>query len=531
VIGSLSEVLEGYLDLRWRIVPVEATWAGRGGLDGELGWYDPRSVREHVAALRSYTGALEQVAADTLDDEIDRTAALHDARHLLLVLERERPFARSPAFHLSEVLSGLGALLIRPVPSWPVRASALLERLQAVPDFLGRALEALTEPALPLVDLARAMLPDVEWLVREGLDDLGIDRSSLDAATFAAARRRALSALSDFGAALTGMARRARGSGALGRELFDRKLHTAHLIREGAEELLRYGEQLRAESQAALERIAGAIEPGTDWRDLVARFRADLPSGVYPIEVYAEALRAMRELTGSSGLMRVAEEGLQVVETPRPLRPLVPRLTYAGRGAFDAPRDATLFVTLGGAVAAPAPRGRSEIRLAAAREGIPGRHQLHATTAGLTRTVRRVLGTPVTAAGWALYAESLVIEHGILDAPVERLFHARDLLLHALRLIIDVSVHTKGLTAEAAVGRLTRESDLDEAAAAAEVAACLTHPTGLLAGAVGRREILRLRDDLRRERGPAFSLAELHDRLLEYGLLPAALARWGMGLA
>jgi uncharacterized protein (DUF885 family) len=48
---------------------------------------------------------------------------------------------------------------------------------------------------------------------------------------------------------------------------------------------------------------------------------------------------------------------------------------------------------------------------------------------------------------------------------------------------------------------------------------------------VGRREILRLREDARRARVSSFSLPAFHDELLGYGALPTALARWGMGLS
>jgi uncharacterized protein (DUF885 family) len=57
------------------------------------------------------------------------------------------------------------------------------------------------------------------------------------------------------------------------------------------------------------------------------------------------------------------------------------------------------------------------------------------------------------------------------------------------------------------------------------------YPTYQLCYALGRREILRLRDDAREARGAMFSLRAFHDELLTYGALPTPLARWGMGLA
>ena len=121
----LADVLEGYLDLRWRINPVEGTYVGRQEFDSELPRFDAASLREYAAALRSYTASLEEVEAGSLDDEIDRTAALHAARHDLLVLEREKPHARNPCYALLSALNGIHLLLVRDSDDAAHRAAAL----------------------------------------------------------------------------------------------------------------------------------------------------------------------------------------------------------------------------------------------------------------------------------------------------------------------------------------------------------------------------------------------------------------------
>ena len=78
---------------------------------------------------------------------------------------------------------------------------------------------------------------------------------------------------------------------------------------------------------------------------------------------------------------------------------------------------------------------------------------------------------------------------------------------------------------------LQNELGFDAASAEAEARRYCAYPTYQLCYAVGRRDILQLRDDARAAQGAAFSLAGFHDELLGYGALPTALARWGMGLA
>ena len=144
--------------------------------------------------------------------------------------------------------------------------------------------------------------------------------------------------------------------------------------------------------------------------------------------------------------------------------------------------------------------------------------------------MRRVLATPAAREGWALYCESLMAEEGFLSSPGERLFHAHHLLWRALRVILDVKLHTKKMPVADAARLLRDELGFTDVAAAAEVARYCAYPTYQICYAVGRRDILQLRDDARRARGSDFSLSDFHDELLSYGGLPTALARWGMGL-
>lgn len=528
---TLAGVLDGYLDLRARIDPVEGTFAGRHEVDGVLPAYDDASVHAQAAALRSYTLALEEAGADSLDDEIDRTAALHDARHLLLVLEREKPFTRDPSMHLSQALGALHLLLVRNAQDPPRRATALLARLAALPAYLRTAEEVLVHPAQPMVALAASMLPGGVALVREGLDDPAVDLSALDAAELAAARGAAVDALLGFEAVLARLADRADAPFAIGRDLFDRKLHTAHLIRDGADELLRYGTRLRDEALADVRDTAAEVDPGRDWRDVAARLREDMPPADAALDAYARAVDAARRFTASHGLMHVATTDVRVVPTPAFMRALVPFVAYQGPGALDRDQRGTLFVTLPEDGAPWRTTCVAELPSMVLHEAVPGHHQQIVTANGLERGVRRELGTPAAREGWALYCETLMAEHGFLASPAERFFHAYHLLWRALRVIIDVSLHTKRMTTAEAAAALHEGLGLDETAAAAEVARCCARPTEPLCYAVGRRDVVRLREDARRARGGAFGLAAFHDELLRYGALPTALARWGMGLA
>src|SRR6266581_2995459 len=153
-VGTFHEIEKAYFDLRWHLDPVAATQAGVKAYDDRYGRYSPPALAPHLAALKSLAGALEEAAADEREDEIDRTALLNEIRVVLHRFERERPQAKSPAFWLNHLLSGLHFLLGRGDRSDEERARALVGRLEDVPRLLDDARVALAEPVRVFVETA-----------------------------------------------------------------------------------------------------------------------------------------------------------------------------------------------------------------------------------------------------------------------------------------------------------------------------------------------------------------------------------------
>jgi len=110
------------------------------------------------------------------------------------------------------------------------------------------------------------------------------------------------------------------------------------------------------------------------------------------------------------------------------------------------------------------------------------------------------------------------------------LFQRLHLLWRAVRVVLDVRLQTAGMTVDQAVRFLMEKLDLARDSAEAEVRRYCGNPATPLCYAVGRRELLRLREDWRARAGSAYALRRFHDEVLAYGGLPVALMRWGMGL-
>ena len=134
--------------------------------------------------------------------------------------------------------------------------------------------------------------------------------------------------------------------------------------------------------------------------------------------------------------------------------------------------------------------------------------------------------------GWALYCEQLMDEAGYYRDAEQRLFQLVNLLWRAIRIVLDVGLHTRGMTPAEAVDYMVDHLPIERRSAEAEVRRYCAWPTYQLCYAVGRRELLRPARRLPPAGRRRSSIrSRFHDTLLAYGGLPVALARWGMDLA
>lgn len=530
--AALRQLTESYLDLRWHFDPVAASAAGLPAYDDRLGSFTTQAVGEHDAALRSVAAGLEELEVTSLDDEIDRTALLNEIRHTVHRHTAEQPHVRDPGCWLSHLFEGLYLPLASRDRPAAHRARAAAERLRAVPAFLREAGDTLHGCPRPLVTLAEQVVEGGIVLV----DEIGRGLRPEDETGFDDVCRDAREALESFGVLLRSRYAPAAGDDfAIGVDAFNYRLRFQHAVNATATELLRYGVRLVEEVEAELTRQAHAMIPGQRWPDVLDRLRDDRPPGEL-VAAYRDQMERARSFVRERDLVQVPDGRLDVLPTPPYLRPLVPFAAYQPPGAFSADRTGWFYVSAPDH-GTPEDRAASlrehcvhEIAATALHEGYPGHHLQFLSAQAHERLVRRLVNTPVTVEGWALYCEEMMGEQGFYRSPEERFFQQVALLWRALRVVLDVGLHTQSVTFEQAVEQLEQRVHFSRGHAEAEVRRYCAAPAYQLAYAVGRRELLSVRDAFQKATGGEYSLRRFHDAVLSYGCLPVTLIRWGMNL-
>ncbi|HET6778383.1 MAG TPA: DUF885 domain-containing protein [Gemmatimonadales bacterium] len=535
---AVDDLCRSYLDLKYHFDPASASAAGLVSQDGRLGSFDGESVRTHVAALRSLTGAVEELEPDELHDEIDRTALLGEMRSTIFRLEHERPHLRNPGFWLSHLLQGLYALLSRHEPDLPSRVPAVLARLEGAPAFLDLARETIDDPPPVFVDTALTMLGGGGQLIAEIVAAFAGTAPGV-ADRLKNAGQSALQALVAFGTALRHDIEPSSDSQsfAIGEDQFARRLQHEHALMAAGPELWRYGQRLQEEVTAEIVAVASRLD-GRPWRDVVDELRNDAPRAEELLSSYRQEIDRATNFVLEYDLVTIPDAPLDVVPTPAFLAALVPFAAYEPPPIYLADRTGRFYVTapdpaLPPEIFAQQRRGhcRHGIPAMVAHEAYPGHHLHLVSMQGLRSEVRRHIWSPVMVEGWALYSEQLMTDKGYYAGEEARLFQLVNLLWRAVRIVLDVGLHTRGMTPAEAVAYMVDHLPIERSSAEAEVRRYCAWPTYQLCYAVGRRELLRLRDAYMEREGSGFRARRFHDELMSYGGLPVSMASWGMGLA
>lgn len=156
-------------------------------------------------------------------------------------------------------------------------------------------------------------------------------------------------------------------------------------------------------------------------------------------------------------------------------------------------------------------------------EAIPGHHfqvSLQQENESLPK-IRRFSWIGAYGEGYALYCESLGKELGLYTNPYMYFGHLSDEIHRAIRLVVDVALHTKGWSREQAIKYMMDNEPVSEQEATAEIERYMAIPAQALSYKIGELKIRELRT--RYEQAPGFSLKDFHDELLKDGCLPLSV--------
>ena len=211
------------------------------------------------------------------------------------------------------------------------------------------------------------------------------------------------------------------------------------------------------------------------------------------------------------------EAGMEVERVPEFREETAPGAYYQPP-SIDRTRPGRFFANLYDIKATP----KYGMRTLAAHEGIPGHHFQIAIAQELEGMplLRRFGLFTAYVEGWALYAERVAWEQGLMPTNADNIGRLNAELFRAVRLVVDTGIHHKRWTREEAIDYMLVNTGMAESDVVSEIERYIVMPGQATAYKVGMMKILELRDKAMDRLGDRFDIRDFHDVILKNGAVP-----------
>jgi uncharacterized protein (DUF885 family) len=530
--------------------PEEATTLGLHHLDDRLKDLSPSALGDESAFHRDVLARLERLHPETLpaDARLDRMAMLGVTRFHVHAYEDLRSHRRN--VELSTYPHTMLQYQIGQAETagdW----AAIASRAARIPTFLQQQEQLLTEgvdtgevPDVQIVqDFAEDQLPVIERYF-EHLPALPeAHQVTLSSAEARALQQASQEARKVFAAHRQFLRERvlphARPGVVLGEDEYCWRLEHLFGLPPSPEELVRQSEDVLARTQSSIVQLAGQLGAPLSTlaqaRELLARLETENPTRDEDILPLYRGLIERAELFIHEQRMFNVPEGCRLG-----LKLLPPGMVDVRGTNWPAPLLDPSKV--GWFVLVPLAQEHPIVwaALLAVHEGIPG-HFLQSLAwqrgfshhpapvrfllvADHVAMARGHFGPMLNIEGYATYAEERMRRAGFYSAP-EALTALVARALRAVRVVVDIGLHTGRMSDEEAVRYLMHHACMPELNAQREVLRYKRIPMQAITYLLGALEFERLEEDCRRERGSRFDEADFHDELFSFGPVPPALLR------
>ncbi|MFI5372596.1 MAG: DUF885 domain-containing protein, partial [Candidatus Eisenbacteria bacterium] len=535
-VKAFTALSEEFVELYFRHHPVRATEAGIHDYDHTLPNDSPDGIRDRAVWLRD----LEQRLVASVpwrelpvEHRVDYAVMRSRIAALRADLEEIRVYQRNPVIYPQTALDGIFRLLAYPFAPLEDRKESILARMLAVPDYLTAVrpnLQLVPDQWLGLAaDLTLSAPGYVDEVGRQLMRSFPGENERIEHAV-----SRARQGFLQYQQFIDGeLERKVGGTFAIGERWMNFKLERELLLDHDCRALESLGRDHIERATRALETEAKVLDPARTWQELVAKGRKRHPEAPRLREAYQAEIELARRFVQEKRLVPLpVGEKLAVIETPVFRRTISPIAAHISQAPFDDDLGGIIEVT-------PIDSARrkeeqlaqlelhhySAISAVVANLAYPGQHVQACWAHQAGSRLRRATRSHLLVTGWALYCEDLMLEHGFFLDPHARLFHLRDLLWRACRVVVDVGLQTGRMTFMQAVDFLAENALMPRATALSEVKHYTLVPTQPLGYLVGKLAIQEIRTEVEKRLGTRFDLSDFHHRLLSCGAIPPNLIR------
>jgi hypothetical protein len=543
---SWNQLADDFINQYLAFSPTASTQVGIHIHDGELDDYSAASIAKQVAWLQQFEKRVLAFDAKTLNptEAADREILLNNIRANLLELQVVRTFIKNPDTYSSGAAASVYVIMSRKFAPPDERLRSVIAREKRFPHFFAEARANLQDVPRIYAEIALEQLPGTIGFFEKDVPSAfaGATDPAVKSA-FAESNAAAIKQLREYQNWLkSDLLPRSHGDFRIGAETFSKKLLYDDMVSTPLDRLLEVGIADLHKNQAEFQRIAKEVDPSKSPSAVLAQLQSMHPAPSDVMQSFRNTFDGLIAFINSHDIITIPGDRKPTLQQTPPFQRATTTASMDAPGPFEKVATEAYFnVTL------PQPGDSREdvtgimaglnvgtIISTSIHEVFPGHFTQYLWEKRAPTRLRMLLSANTNVEGWAHYTEQMMLDEGyaqpgagakdLRESHLIRLGQLQDALLRDARFIAGIQMHLGKFTLEQSREFFVKEGFQSPRIADIETKRGTSDPTYLYY-TLGKLQILKLREDLRKKQGAAFSLGKFHDDFMSQGYPPIAIVR------
>ena len=543
---SWDQLAEDYINQYLAFSPTASTQIGIHIHDAELDDYGPASIAKQVAWLQQFEKRVRAFDPKSLNagDAADREILVNNIRANLLELQVVRTFAKNPDTYSSGAATSIYVVMSRKFSPPDERLRSVIAREKQFPRFFADARANLQDVPRIYTEIALEQLPGTIGFFEKDVPSAFADATDPTVkSAFAESNAAAIKQLREYENWLkSDLLPRSNGDFRIGADTFSKKLLYDDMVSTPLDRLLEIGMADLRKNQSEFQRVAREVDPSKSPAEVLAQLQSMHPAPTEVMQSFRNTFDGLIAFINSHHIITIPGDRKPALQETPPFERATTTASMDTPGPFEKVATEAYFnVTL------PQPGDSPEdvagimaglnvgtIISTSIHEVFPGHFTQYLWEKRAPTKLRMLLSANTNVEGWAHYTEQMMLDAGyaqpaagakdLRESRLIRLGQLQDALLRDARFVCGIQMHRGKFTLDQSREFFVKEGFQSPRIADIETKRGTSDPTYLYY-TLGKLQILKLREDVHKKQGAAFSLGKFHDDFMSQGYPPIAIVR------
>lgn len=533
-----DEYLNGYL--AWR--PQTGTYLGLHEYDGKITDYSKASIDAELMRLKEFDKKFSEIDSSSLSSK-----KYYDWQMLKLAVKNEIFSFEDLHYYTTNPMAYAGAIDVniyvkRNFAPIEQQIKSIIAIENKAPEVYAAAkanlVDSLSKPHTELaISIAKGSASFLSKDLLEALKDVK-DSSLMNELKIA--NKKAIDAINDYAAFLEKeKLPKVHTHYAIGVENYKKMLLYGEGITMTPDEILAIGMKELAKEQAAFDAAAKIINPTKKPVDVYNDMQKEHSTAENLIPDARKHLEAIRQFLIDKKIITMPSEVRVKVEETLPYARETSTASMDTPGPFEEKSTEAYYYITPVNLKWPAAQQEDWLMqfnfygtdIVSIHEAYPGHYTqfLHLNASDASK-VQKIFGSYAFIEGWAHYTEKMMIDAGFeqdgdsIKAAKYRLAQSGESLLRLCRLCVSIKTHCYGMNVDEATQFFKDNWHQGEKSSRQEALRGTFDP-GYLFYTLGKLQILKLREDYKKQEGDNYTLQKFNDAMTDNGMPPIRLMR------